>query len=99
MSTMTPISVALASLESAPGAVTPEFVAMGTKRFDELAKMQGEFFERLQEANRVWVDRVQKEVVLRPTRTGPPRLGPTMASTQRTRIDPSRKPAPKTITK
>lgn len=44
--------------------ITPEFAAMGRKRFEELAKMQTELFEKLQEANRSWLERMQTEASL-----------------------------------
>jgi hypothetical protein len=42
----------------------PEFVTMGKKRIKALAEMQTELFEKLQEANRSWLDRMQVEASL-----------------------------------
>ena len=47
-----------------PNLIPAEFAAMGKKRFDELAAMQTERLEKLQEANRNWFDRMQAEVTL-----------------------------------
>jgi hypothetical protein len=41
--------------------ITPEFAVMGKKRFGELAKMQADLFEKLQEVNRSWLERMQTE--------------------------------------
>ena len=41
--------------------IPPEFAAMGEKRIKELAEMQTELIEKLQEANKKWLDRLQLE--------------------------------------
>lgn len=49
---------------SLPNLIPAEFAAMGKKRFEELAAMQTERMEKLQEANRHWFDRMQAELTL-----------------------------------
>ena len=47
-----------------PNLVPAQFAEMGKKRIDDLAAMQKELLEKLQEANRNWFDRVQLEANL-----------------------------------
>lgn len=44
--------------------IPPEFVTMGKKQFEGLTKIQKELFEKLREANRSWLDRMQSEATL-----------------------------------
>jgi Phasin protein len=44
--------------------IPPELAAMGQKRIEEFANTQTEFFGKLQETNRQWLDRVQSEADL-----------------------------------
>jgi len=54
-----------ASEKSSPSNLTPsEFTAMGKKRLEDLIKMQMELFEKLQEMNRNWIERMQSEAAL-----------------------------------
>jgi hypothetical protein len=45
-----------------PNLVTAEFAAMGKKRVEELAKVQKELLDKLQETNRRWLERMQLEM-------------------------------------
>ena len=50
---------------SSPSNITPsEFAAMGKKRLEELVAMQTELFEKFQEMNRNWFERLQSEAAL-----------------------------------
>lgn len=46
---------------SSLNAIPNEFAAMGQKRFDEFMSLQTEILEKIQQANRQWVDRAQAE--------------------------------------
>jgi hypothetical protein len=51
--------------KSSPSNLTPsEFAAMGKKGLEELIAMQTELFEKLQEMNRNWIERMQSEAAL-----------------------------------
>jgi hypothetical protein len=51
--------------KSSPSNLTPsEFASMGKKRLEELIAMQTELFEKLQEMNRNWIERMQSEAAL-----------------------------------
>jgi hypothetical protein len=51
--------------KSSPSNLNPsEFAAMGKKRLEELIAMQTELFEKLQEMNRSWIERMQSEAAL-----------------------------------
>jgi len=41
-----------------------EFAAAGTKRIEEFTKAQADLLDRLQQANRQWIERVQSEASL-----------------------------------
>ena len=45
-----------------PNLVPAEFAAMGKKRVEELAKVQKELLDKLQETNRQWLERMQLEM-------------------------------------
>ena len=45
-----------------PNLIPAEFAAMGKKRVEELAKVQKELLDKLQETNRHWFERMQYEV-------------------------------------
>jgi hypothetical protein len=51
-------------MSSQPNFMSQEFVGMGTKRIKELTELQTELFEKLQEVNRRWVDRMEAEAGL-----------------------------------
>jgi hypothetical protein len=44
--------------------IPPEIITLGKKQFENLAKLQAELIENLQEANRSWLDRMQSEANL-----------------------------------
>lgn len=44
--------------------VSRDFAAMGKQRFEEIAKVQSELFDAVQEANKKWLDRLQSETAL-----------------------------------
>jgi hypothetical protein len=44
--------------------IPPEFVTMGKKQFEGLAKMQTELIEKLEQTNRGWLDRMRSEATL-----------------------------------
>ena len=54
----------LAAKSSPANMIPPEFVTMGKNHFEGLAKIQTELIERLGEANRSWLDRMQSEATL-----------------------------------
>ncbi len=49
---------------SLPNLVPAEFAAMGKKRMEEFANAQTELLDKLQEANRQWIGRMQSEANL-----------------------------------
>ena len=49
---------------SLPNLVPAEFAAMGKKRMEEFADAQTELLDKLQEANRQWIGRMQSEANL-----------------------------------
>jgi hypothetical protein len=53
-----------AEKSSPPNLILPEFATMGKKRIEELVKVQTELFEKVQEANQSWLDRMQTEASL-----------------------------------
>ena len=44
--------------------ISPELAAMGKRRIEELAEAQSELFEKFQEINQNWFDRIQSEATL-----------------------------------
>ena len=53
-----------ASNLSTPYMIPPEFVRMGKKQFEGLAKIQSKMIERLEETNRSWLERMRSEATL-----------------------------------
>jgi hypothetical protein len=44
--------------------VPPEFTSIGQKRVEELASVQGQLMEKLEESHRQWFERMQSEIHL-----------------------------------